>query len=483
VRLETILCNLRNALIVTRRELRDNLTDWRVVTPILVLTLGFPWLMDITAKIALDFTARYGQPIVAERLIPFLLMVVGFFPISFSLVIALETFVGEKERGSLEPLLATPLSDRELYLGKLMASLLLPLAASYLGICFYLIGLYWTLGYTPPPLLLAQVLILTATEALVMVSGAVVVSSQATSMRAANLLASFIIIPMALLIQGESVAMFWGRYGALWFVALGLVVADVLLIRMGLHLFNREELLARQMDRLDWKGAWRNFRRFLLGHSSPHSGLPIPLRWYRHDIPTLLPRQRIPLLMATLAALGGLLLGWAYAARYPLPEGGIELKPIPQQAFQDLSRYNLLPPFTVRGIFLHNVRALLIGALLSLFSFGVFGLLLMMVPLVIIGFFAGEAYFLGYNPWLFLAAFVLPHGWAELPAALISTAFAVRMGASLISPPSGRSLGNALIQALAEFVKVFLMVVVPLLLLAAFLEVHITPQVVAWFYG
>ena len=47
--------------------------------------------------------------------------------------------------------------------------------------------------------------LLITVEALVMVSGAVVVSSQTTSVRAANLLASFIIIPMALLMQAEAV--------------------------------------------------------------------------------------------------------------------------------------------------------------------------------------------------------------------------------------------------------------------------------------
>ena len=60
-----------------------------------------------------------------------------------------------------------------------------------------------------------------------MVAGAVVVSSQATSIRAANLLASFIIIPMALLIQGESVIMFWGDYHTLWWVVLGLFTLAV----------------------------------------------------------------------------------------------------------------------------------------------------------------------------------------------------------------------------------------------------------------
>ncbi|MCZ7671251.1 MAG: hypothetical protein M5U34_31010 [Chloroflexi bacterium] len=41
----------------------------------------------------------------------------------FPWIIALEVFVGEKERKSLEPLLATPLTDAQLYLGKMVAVL------------------------------------------------------------------------------------------------------------------------------------------------------------------------------------------------------------------------------------------------------------------------------------------------------------------------------------------------------------------------
>jgi ABC-type Na+ efflux pump permease subunit len=113
---------LSAALIITRREVRDSLRDWRIVTPIAILTLVFPFLMDFTANLAREFVVRYGgeNAIIAERLNPFLFMIVGFFPITFSLVIALETFVGEKERNSLEPLLATPISDTQLYLGKML---------------------------------------------------------------------------------------------------------------------------------------------------------------------------------------------------------------------------------------------------------------------------------------------------------------------------------------------------------------------------
>ncbi|HHH82155.1 MAG TPA: hypothetical protein ENL35_04120, partial [Chloroflexi bacterium] len=223
------------ALIVARREIRDQLRDWRILAPIILLTLFFPLLMNLTAQQAVGFVERYGAPIIAERLIPFLLMVVGFFPISISLVIALESFAGERERLSLEPLLATPLTDADLYLGKMIASLLPPLSAAYLGIAVYLIGLLWRLGWAPPIGLLVQILTITTIQAVVMVSGAVVISSQTTSVRAANLLASFIIIPVAELIIGESMIMFWGRYHILWWIVAALGLIALVLIRMGLR--------------------------------------------------------------------------------------------------------------------------------------------------------------------------------------------------------------------------------------------------------
>jgi len=88
---------LKSAWVIARREMNDSLRDWRILTPIIILTLIFPFLMDFTSRWATNWVAQFSNPILMERLNPFLLMIVGFFPISFSLIIALESFVGEKE--------------------------------------------------------------------------------------------------------------------------------------------------------------------------------------------------------------------------------------------------------------------------------------------------------------------------------------------------------------------------------------------------
>ena len=484
--------SLSTALIITRRELRDSLRDWRIIIPILILTLIFPFLMDFTATVARNFVLRYGgaNAIIAERLNPFLLLIVGFFPISFSLVIALETFVGEKERNSLEPLLSMPVSDGELYLGKMLAALLLPLSASYLGITIYLGGLYTTLKWLPQSALLGQVLLLTTVEALVMVSGAVVVSSQTTSVRAANLLASFIIIPMALLIQVESVLLFWGEYRVIWWIIVGLIVVALLLVRMGVRTFNREEILAKEMDDLRLKTIWRDFWGYFVrppGLATQRNNTASTrfnlLRIYTRDIPALIRAEWLPLTIVLVVLTGASIVGGYYATRYPLPMGSIQLDSLPSDAFENLPSVGILPNFSTAGIFLNNTRAITLAALLGVFSFGALALILLMIPLALVGFFTIEVSLLGYNPWLFVAAFLLPHGIVELPAAIIGTAFALRIGAALVSPPAGLDVGQGFLLVLANFCKIFLFLVVPLLFIAAFIEANLTPQIVLALYG
>jgi uncharacterized membrane protein SpoIIM required for sporulation/ABC-type transport system involved in multi-copper enzyme maturation permease subunit len=483
--------------IIARRDLRDTLRDWRMVSPVVILTLIFPWLMNWTAQLAIDYVERQQAAIIGERMIPFLLMIVGFFPISFSLVIALETFVGEKERRSIEPLLSMPITDLELYLGKMLAASALPLLGSTLGITVYLGGLYLSIGYEAPLQLLLQIYLLTVIEGVVMVSGAVVVSSQTTSVRSANLLASFIVIPVALLVQAESLIMFWADYSILWVISLGLAVVAMILIRMGVKTFNREEILGREIDELNPRHLGRLAHHFFV---QPPYGMgslraetePVPparslVRWvtrvYRHDLPYLMRHNwmAVAVVVFFLVVAGGI--GWAYVDNHPLPQGVLRIEDITKQDFDSISDVGFLPSLTTGGILGHNVQALILAGLVAVISLGVLSILLLMVPIALVGFFAGQMAWLGYSPLIFFAAFVLPHGIFEIPAAVIATAFALRLGASVTSLREGLTVGEGLIAAGADFCKAFVFLVVPLLLISAFVEANLTPEIIVWLYG
>src|SRR5512141_1016160 len=161
--------DLRMVWLVARRELRDQLRDWRILFPLGVLTLAFPFLMNEVAGQAVSFFAKYGTNLIADRLIPFSVLIIGFFPITISLVVALESFVGEKERGTIEPLLSAPLANSHLYFGKLLIGVATPLAASYISIGLYL-AMVWHNGLTmPTPATLALLLTLATAHAVLLV--------------------------------------------------------------------------------------------------------------------------------------------------------------------------------------------------------------------------------------------------------------------------------------------------------------------------
>ena len=472
-----MLDSLQMTLIVTRREIRDQFRDWRIIFPIVMLTLVFPALMNFTARQAVNFVQRYGASTIGDRLIPFLLMVVGFFPISVSLVIALESFVGEKERHSIEPLLSSPLSDWQLYLGKLLAATVPPLIASYLGIAVYLLGVYRQIGWTPQSTLLVQILALTAVQAIVMVSGAVVVSSQTTSVRAANLLASFIIIPMTFLIQGESVVMFWAQYEVLWWAILGQIVIAALLVRTGVAQFNREELLGRELDMINLRWGWRTFWKAFAGQARS------PIDWYHHEISKTLKRLGLPLLLITVVLGAGILLGASQAREFVLPPEALNVENLSQGFVQGLEAIRFFTVENVSIVWLHNLRVLILATILGVFSFGVLGVLVLLAPMMIIGYFAGSVTAAGISPWLFLAAFVLPHGILEIPAIGLAGAAILRLGGTLAAPGKGKTIGESWLHALADWTRVLVGLVLPLLLAAALLEVFVTPRVASIVFG
>jgi uncharacterized membrane protein SpoIIM required for sporulation len=467
--------DFRPALIIAQREVRDQFRDWRIIFPIVFLTLFFPFLMNFTARQLLNFVNQYGAGLVGERLIPFLLLITGFFPISVSLVIALESFVGEKERGSIEPLLTSPLADWQLYLGKLLSSTVPPLVGSFLGMSVYVGGLLINRIPLPDAETMLQIIVLTITQAVVMVSGAVVVSTQATSVRAANLLASFIIIPMAFLIQAEAVVMFWGRETlSLWWIVLGLLVLAILLIRVGLAHFQREELLGREIDVLNLRWMWRIF------WSSFHGGARNPLDWYRNVLGKTLLDLRGSFVAAMLLAVIVIFLGAQQADRFSLilPEGQF------QQRVRELGfDFPVGSMGNFSQIFFQNIRALIIGLFLGLFSFGVLGTLPLVATLGLMGYVTRIIEFNQLPAAQLILAGVMPHGILEVPALLLSTAAVLRIGFLMATPMKDKTVGEVFLMAIAGWLQVMVGVVVPLLFLAAMIESWITPLILVYFFS
>lgn len=473
--LRTLRDHYEPVRLIVRRELHDQLRDWRIIVPMIILTIFFPFLMTYTAKQALDFVASYGGgTLIPERLVPFLLMVVGFFPITVSLVIALESFVGEKERGTIEPLLSSPLKDWHIYLGKLLASSSVPIFTSYLGISVFLFWLKIDKIAIPDINLIAQTIILTTVQGLLMVSGAIIISTQATSVRSANLLSSFIVIPIAILIQGESVLMFWGNNRILWLAVLGVSILGLLFVRVGLAHFQREALLGREIDILNFKWMIRVFWKTFSG-----SSINI-FEWYHREIPKTLKKMRISIILITLMGLITAAISYFYILSnknilYPLPST------IPDQVSRlfetGIGKFGGID-ISFEYILGNNLRAIGMFFLLGLVSFGVLGTIAYIGNVGLIGAVLAFVKIIGYSPSQMALSGILPHGIFELPAIILSSAAVLHIGIMLVTPNSLRSLGEVLIEAVADWAKIAIGLGLPLLAIAAAIETWVTPNLI-----
>jgi uncharacterized membrane protein SpoIIM required for sporulation/ABC-type transport system involved in multi-copper enzyme maturation permease subunit len=462
--------DLRFAWLVAWRELRDQLRDWRIIFPMVVLTLILPFLANLGAQAAMNFASTYGTPLIAERLVPFLLLVVGYFPITVSLVIALESFVGEKERGTIEPLLVTPLKDRQIFTGKLIAGTAAPLVTSYVGIMVYMIGLKYQNIPIPDLNRMAQTLILTTIQAMLMVSGAILISTQATSVRAANLMASFIVIPMALLIQGESIMLFWGNDQVLWLAVLGVAVLTLLLARVGIAHFQREALLGREIDILNLRWIGKTFWKAFKGNSRS------VWDWLRFEVFRTV-RKQLPIILLTVFI--GLFSIWA-GYRWVTMNSEKFIGQIETGELSNILSAGMGSPVTEIGlsfpiIWGHNIRAIIVVLLAGLFSFGVLGALVYILNMGIIGMVLAMVKALGQSPVAIGLYGILPHGIFEITALILASASILHIGIMLVTPQPQKTLGEVLIDSIADWTKIALALVLPLLTIAAIIETWVTP--------
>jgi uncharacterized membrane protein SpoIIM required for sporulation len=308
-----------------------------------------------------------------------------------------------------------------------------------------------------------------------MVSAAIVISVQSTSVKAANLLASFIVIPVAILMQGEAVMLFWGNEQVLWLAILGVMIVALLLIRVGIAHFHREYLLGREIDAINIGWIWRTFLGNFIGEAKS-----IPA-WYASVIGPAL--RRVSPALLTLLMIAGVSVWMGYdwsmqniprALESAMPE---EVEKITQQLtkFPDARtfRENITAPF----LFVNNTRAVFIIFLAGLVSFSVLGVLLYMVNISLIGGLFGLFELLGIQAGPLFMAGVVPHGIFEVPALMIGSAAMLYFGAALVTPQTGKSMGEVVIELLADWTKIFIGLVVPLLAVAAVIEAYVTPVI------
>jgi ABC-2 type transport system permease protein len=211
-----------------------------------------------------DFIARMPSGLLAELapynqeqkmivliLVYFLAPMFLIVPLMVASVIAADSFAGEKERKTLEALLYTPASDRELFLAKILSAWLPALAVSLGG--FVLYGLVANLAawpvmeriFFPNTMWWALLLWVAPAAAGLGLSSMVLVSSRVSGFQEAYQLGSVVVLPIVLLVIGQAMGVMYLSIAFVLLLGLILWLVDAALIAFGIRQFQRGELIAR----------------------------------------------------------------------------------------------------------------------------------------------------------------------------------------------------------------------------------------------
>jgi stage II sporulation protein M len=162
----------------------------------------------------------------------------------------------------------------------------------------------------------------------------------------------------------------------------------------------------------------------------------------------------------------------------------IELTPEMTEEFRAMIGDNLVSLDRLQSdlpaplLFFYNARTTIVFLLMGLVSFGTLGLTLFLVNFALIGGVLGAANLVGLSPLLTFVVGVLPHGLFELTAVILATAAMLRVGAVLVFPNTDKSIGETLLLSIADWSRVFIGLVIPLLAIAAVIEIYLTPVLI-----
>lgn len=213
----------------------------------LLMSFGFPFLVRY-------ITSKTSDPTVVEALINafsfWFVIGAAILPVS----IASYSLVGEKVQQSLEPLLATPVTDGEILVGKGIAAFLPAIFSSYIAAIPFmvLVDIFaystfhhlfypnWNIGVI--------LLLLAPLMSVFSVAGNVLISSRSTDVRTAQQFGSAIpMLPMIAIYLLAEIRAITLTVMSLLIIGAALAVLNVVTIYLAIGTFRRDEILT------EWK--------------------------------------------------------------------------------------------------------------------------------------------------------------------------------------------------------------------------------------
>jgi ABC-type transport system involved in multi-copper enzyme maturation permease subunit len=226
---------------IVRKELREYRRNRLLVVGMAILPLIF---IIQPLVVVLGLTADASTPLGHEHVLLYMLGIPALVPV----LVAATAVAGERQQGTLEPALTTPIGRDEFLLGKALAALVPSLAIAYAVFAVFLglVVLFAKQGIASAliqgPDLLAQVLFTPLLAAWSIWVG-IAVSTRSSDVRVAQQLGMLASLPSVFVVVLIAVNVIQATLGLALGGAAVLLVLDVLGWRITSRLFDRERLI------------------------------------------------------------------------------------------------------------------------------------------------------------------------------------------------------------------------------------------------
>jgi len=217
-------------------------------------SVAYPLIVAVLFPLILNYSIHKETTAVAAVVAPSLMDAFSIWFLIGSVIIptaiASYSLVGEKLQKSLEPLLATPMTDGDILLGKSISGLLIPVAAIYAGsIIFMALMDRFTqdvLGYLYyPNWHMGAILLVVPLASLMSVEINIIISARMTDARSAQQLGTLLILPFVGLYLASELKIFPFTDTNLLILAGVLALIDLGFFFVSKATFQREEILTR----------------------------------------------------------------------------------------------------------------------------------------------------------------------------------------------------------------------------------------------
>jgi ABC-2 type transport system permease protein len=205
---------------------------------------------EAAGRLTSEWSGLSGSAGVQAYLLQQFLMFGLLVPMLGSLALASHSIIGEKQARALEPLLCTPVTTLELLAAKTMMPLMVSAGLLLLTFGIYFSGMLlfgepgvWRTLLGPRTLILYLVTAPLLTFASLLL--AAILSSRVNDPRSAQQLGAFLVMPITAVFVAQLVGRFLIGVGALLWATAGVLVLDVILLWIGVRVFDRQTILMR----------------------------------------------------------------------------------------------------------------------------------------------------------------------------------------------------------------------------------------------